>query len=111
MGEANRRKAALIHMHKAVQNMGVAIRKLATAASAQFGGDCYLHAELGRALLADLGIEARRVVGYAAWRTGPGDSDVVAHVPHLQGFLPAGSQGFAYHAWLEVGDTIIDFTS
>lgn len=111
MGEAKRLKAALKDMHEAAHKVGAAIRKLATAASGNLGGDCYLHAELGRALLADLGIEARRVVGYAAWRTGPGDSDVVAHVKQVPGFLPPGAQGFAYHAWLEVGCTIIDFST
>lgn len=111
MGEAKRRRAALEKMHYAAHSVGTAIRKLATAASSNLGGDCYLHAALGRALLADLGIEARLVAGYASWRIGPQDGDVIAHVRQVQGYLPAGAQGFAYHAWIEVAGTIIDFTT
>lgn len=36
---------------------------------------------------------------------------MVAHVKQVPGYLPAGAQGFAYHAWLESGDTILDFTT
>lgn len=61
--EAKRRKCTVQSLQAAVHEVGTALRKLATAASANLGGDCYLHAELGRLLLADLGIQSRRVVG------------------------------------------------
>jgi hypothetical protein len=111
MGEAKQRRKESSALIEAVNRVSGALRKLACAASSHLGSDCYLHAELGRVLLADLGIEARRVVGYAAWRVGEGDSDVVAHVAQVPGYLPAGAQGFAYHTWLEAGDTILDFTT
>lgn len=89
-----------------------ALRRLARAASAHLGGDCYLHAELGRVLLADEGFGFRTRVGFAAWRVGPGDSDVLAHRPQAQVYLPPGAGlGFAYHAWLESDRWLVDFTT
>lgn len=121
MGQAKQRKLQRLHLRQTVtpvaQRVGAALRKLATAASDSLGGDCYLHALLGRELLADLGVATRIVVGYAAWRIGHADDDVMAHVPHAQGFLPEGVQGMAFHAWLETitddgsAPLLIDFTT
>lgn len=111
MGEAKNRPQAHEKLLTTVERVSVVLRKLATAASGHFGSDCYLHAEMGRCLLQDLGIETRRVVGYAAFRVGEGDGDVIAHTDQVQCFLPPGAAGMAYHAWLEAGDTIIDFTT
>lgn len=111
MGEAKRKKADLAPLTEAATRVGAALRKLATAASGSFGGDCYLHAELGRQLMADLGFNCERKTGYAAWRVGPGDGDVISHTDQAQGYLPPGAQGFAYHTWLEVSGHILDFTT
>lgn len=115
MGDAKRRRrdaeALAATLPPAVERVSGALRRLAIAASSHLGSDCYLHVELGRLLLADLGIEATPVVGYAAWRVGVGDGDVISHIPMKQGYLPAGTQGFAYHGWLTVGDYLIDFTT
>jgi hypothetical protein len=115
MGEAKRKKLAQAQYQNqvltAVEKVGHALRRLATAASSHLGSDCYLHAELGRRLLGDLGIEARCVVGYAAWRVGPGDGDVISHTNAVKGYLPSGTQGFAYHAWLDVSGYVVDFTT
>jgi hypothetical protein len=96
---------------RAVNSVGGALRKLASAASLQFGSDCFLHAELGRLLMQDHGFDCRRVLGFAAWRVGDGDGDVISHTDKTQGYLLHGAKGFPYHAWLEFSDFIIDFTT
>jgi hypothetical protein len=52
------------------------------------------------------------VIGIAAWRCGPGNSDIILHVP-LQG-VPQSGAGIAFHCWLEHGNpadsTILDFS-
>lgn len=105
MGQAKLRRqqvqARLEQVRPAAARVGEALRKLAQAASAGLGSDCYLHAVLGRELLADLGVATQIVAGHAAWRIGSGDSDVMAHKSNLPGYLPEGAQGFAYHVWLE----------
>lgn len=118
MGEAKRRRAVgdsgqgrLEKLEAAAGKVGWALQRLATAASGQFGGDCYLHAVFGKSLLADLGIASQVEVGFAAWRVGPGDGDVLAHTKATVSFVPEGSQGFPYHAWLAADDCIIDFTT
>jgi hypothetical protein len=114
MGEAKRRKAqgatAALN-YETIEQVGQALRKLVIAASGLLGRDCYLHAALGQALLADFGIRTELVAGYAAWRVGEADGSVVAHVPNSAGHLPPGMPGFAYHAWLVSGRTLIDFST
>jgi hypothetical protein len=107
MGDARRKRA----LATAVQQASHAMRRLAEAASAHVGSDCYTHAEIGRILLADLGFSFELRVGAAAWRIGSGDGDVVSHIPQIQGHLPPGARGFAYHAWLEAGDWLVDLTT
>jgi len=94
-----------------VERVGDAIRRLATAASEKIGYDCYVHALIGKELLADFSIDAEVAAGYAAWRTGESDGSVIAHTSKVKGYLPPGAQGFAYHAWLVCGTTIIDLTT
>jgi hypothetical protein len=88
-----------------------ALRKLAVAASDHLGHDCYLHMELGRRLLADLGLQSEPVLGFAAWRVGRAEGDVIAHVPLDQSYSPVGVKAFPYHAWLLCRGLIIDFTT
>lgn len=113
MGEAKRRQAQREPLEIAIKQVGHALRRLMGAASAHQGADCYAHAELGRVLLADLGFTFQTRVGFAAWRVGPGDGDVMAHVPRRDSFLPSGvaGVGFGYHAWLEAGEWLVDFTT
>ena len=97
---------------EAILEVGRALRALASAASSHLGSDCYLYAYLGQILLQDRGVSTHLVAGEAAWRTGPGDSDVIAHIGHEKPMaLPPGAEGFAYHAWLECGYRIIDFST
>ncbi len=53
-------------------------------------------------------MNATLVVGYAGWRVGPGDSDVVLHFPAPGMVVPENAA--PYHAWLEIGDQILDLT-
>lgn len=70
------------------------------------------HATLAHAILNEEGIAARLVVGAAAWRVGPGDSDVITHLPTQENIDAISTvAAFPYHAWLEFDDTIIDFST
>ena len=117
MSEERRKKLAAIKLAQelapAVARVSNAVRKLLTATGTHLGSDCYVHAELSRILLSDIGFETRRMVGFAAWRVGPGPDDAVGHTPRLEGHLPPGAdKGFAYHAWLDcAGLLVIDFTT
>lgn len=118
MGEAKRRQgsrtaaeARRAQLKHAVEQVGLALRRLATAASSHLGSDCYLHTELGQHLMADLGFDCQIAVGFAAWRVGRGDSDVLAHTPHTAGYLPPGAKGFPYHSWLVIDECIVDLTT
>lgn len=118
MGEQRRKAAAGVtfetrraQVDQAARLVSAAIQKLATAASASIGGDCYLHAELGRVLLADLGIIGRVTFGFAAWRVGPGDGDVISHTSQEQAYCPPGVRGYPYHVWLTVDNFVLDFTT
>jgi hypothetical protein len=98
-------------LRSVVARVSNALRKLATAASSHLGSDCYLHMELGRVLLADLGLQADRALGFAAWRVGGDKSDAIAHVPFAQAHSPPGAKAFPFHAWLFCQGHIIDFTT
>jgi hypothetical protein len=98
-------------LESAVARVAVVLRKCATAMSSSFGRDCAMHAQLGRALLADSDFEARLIVGYAAWRVGRGGGDAVEHISHPADYLPSGVKRFGYHAWLNCNGVIIDFTT
>jgi hypothetical protein len=121
MGEARKKRelatrlaAERSSLEDAVKQVSHALRRLAQAASAHLGSDCYTHAEIGRELLADLGFKFETQVGYAAWRVGHGDSDIIAHTKRAPMYTPAGvppGQALPYHAWLSAGDWLVDFTT
>jgi hypothetical protein len=121
MGEARKKRelAAQLstqraQLEDAVKQVSHALRRLAEAASAHFGSDCYTHAEIGRELLKDFGFVFETQVGFAAWRVGSGDSDIIAHTKSAQMFTPAGvpaGQALPYHAWLTAGDWLVDLTT
>jgi len=89
--------------------VAAATRKLAVATSADLGADCYIHAVIGQAILSRLDIEAKLVIGYSAWRLGPGDGDILVHAPVPN--LPAQPGGEPYHVWLEIGNLVFDLTT
>lgn len=86
-----------------------ALRRLAVAASLNSGSDCYIHAAIAQAIFDRLGVNAKIVAGYAAFRIGEGDSDVILHAPTPG--MPHQPGAVAYHAWLEAYGNIIDFTT
>jgi hypothetical protein len=89
-----------------------AVRDFAVACSDVQGADCYSYAIFGQSLLGRLGLPADIAVGYAAWRVGSADHDVVAHHPQVQSFVaPFGSAARMYHAWIEVAGRILDLTT
>lgn len=92
-----------------LQRVSSALRRLATAASANLGSDCYIHAAIGQQLLNRLGIATTIVAGFAAWRIGNGDGDVILHAPNPG--MPTQPGGVAYHVWLEFDNCILDFTT
>jgi hypothetical protein len=86
-----------------------ALRRLATAASGNLGSDCYIHAAIAQGMLNRLGVTSKLVAGYAAWRVGNGDGDVILHAPLPH--MPPQPEAVAYHVWLEAGNHLIDFTT
>ncbi|MBW4054503.1 MAG: hypothetical protein HIU83_03690 [Proteobacteria bacterium] len=92
-----------------LQRISSALRRLAIAASSNFGSDCFMHVTIARELLTRLGIETTLVCGYAAWRVNIHDPDIVIHAPLPDTPLPLGS--FPYHMWLEIDDHLLDFTT
>lgn len=113
MGQASNKRKQLLSYQAPVAQVAQGLKKLAIAASGALGMDCYLTAVLGQKVLEDFGIHAEIAVGHAAWRVGPGDSDVIAHVPSGNQYVPPGEIGLAYHAWLELPSlgTLVDFTT
>lgn len=114
MGQAKIRAAANARQDESlagvdIPRLAAAMRKLATAASGSFGADCYTHAALPQAVLARLGVKAEIKIGFAGWRVGSGDSDVVLHRP-VPGMIPQPG-GAAYHVWLEIGTHMLDLTT
>lgn len=91
-----------------LQRISSALRRLTTAASRNHGSDCYIHSALAQVMLAGLGIESKLVAGYAGWRVGNGDSDMVLHSP-LPNMIP--QPGIPYHVWLLLDEHILDFTT
>lgn len=79
-----------------------AMASVSIAASSSLGKDCATHAAHCQALLRRLGLETRYVIGYAGWRVGPQDGDLLIHHPaHVHS---VGENAAAYHAWLEIGN-------
>lgn len=115
MGDAKRKRAREALLDAKVEQSGAvfsavasALRRLARAASANLGGDCFVHAALAAQLLADEGLHADVEVGFSAWRVGEGDTDVIAHLP-TPGMVPQPG-GAPVHAWLEIGNWLFDPT-
>ena len=82
------------------------------AASPLVGHDCYLHSVLGNDLLRRLGLETQIRIGYAAWRTGAGDFDVVANPLAHDGDTVNPADAVCYHCWLQTdAGKLIDLTT
>ncbi|MYM92681.1 hypothetical protein [Duganella vulcania] len=81
-----------------------AVRRLFTAAGANLGVDCLDHAMRAVALFKSAGFSAEVKIGYAAWRVGPGDGDMIVHAP-MPGMVPQGPNAHPFHAWVELSDS------
>jgi len=115
MGEAKKRRLQNMAIAAKAQQVDFgrvanAVNRLTLAASENVGADCILQAALAQSILSALSVPSELCLGFAAWRVGQGDGDVISHIPQ-KGMEPATSRHFAMHAWLRVGDRIFDVTT
>jgi hypothetical protein len=119
MGEAKqreKREAAQRARFDAVDfaRVAAAVRAYLAAASTTLPLDALTHARLAQHLLQCAGLESDVVIGFAAWRVGPGDGDVIAHGGAGDPAADAGRAGAdvpPHHAWLETGGHVFDVTT
>lgn len=124
MGEAKRKIAAAISAAPKVRPtldefavIAEAIRKVVGATPSFYGADCVAYALVGTEVLRRMGFDAKPIAGSAAWRVGPGDGDVLSHAVELHhqssgAFAPNHlCEAGMFHAWIEFGAEIVDFTT
>lgn len=92
------------------EQVASALRRLFQACGTKAGVDCLHHAALGQALLRSLGYESTVRIGFAAWRVGPGDGDVILHAP-VTGMAPLAPHSVPFHAWIEFREVVFDPTA
>jgi len=111
MGIAKRRAVARARLDVEIDipRLAAAMRRYALACSSRLGNDCYVHAAIVKEILAQVGFEAQLIGGYAAWRVGPGDSDVILHAP-MPGMVFTG-KALPHHIWLEFDGFLLDTTT
>lgn len=118
MGESKRKKSLTtngIDIPKEVlTKTSYAIRSVFTAAASHFGTDCYLHAVMAKALLNRAGYDVMIINGFAGWRVGEADGDVILHAKMPN--IPPQAANLAFHSWLEFNGSdghrvILDFTT
>lgn len=119
MGEASRKRQEAARVEMALADIdrdaaAAAVRRVVEALSPGRGVDCTLYAQVGAALLRGLALPAAAVAGSAAWRVGPGDTDVISHAPEVTGqaFEPQdlGPSGL-FHAWVDLPTHVVDFST
>lgn len=86
MGQAKQRRMAqervkALFSEIDLARVAAAVQRVCAAASGNLGVDCYDQALLAQSVLQRLGVHAEIVIGYAAWRVGPGGGDVISHYP------------------------------
>jgi hypothetical protein len=118
MGEAKRkREAEKSEANIEQQRAAVATQQVVAAITDYGGADCFLYAHIGAGLLKSLGLDAKVVVGSAAWRIGDSDGATVCHAREIQ--CPQNRQprgldcvkGGFFHVWIEAPNLIIDFST
>lgn len=93
------------------------VRLTMEAITTMRGADCVAYAIVGAEALHELGFKARPVAGYASWRVGPGDSDMVVHDPNanVSMVVMPTATAMMFHAWIEldtpVGVHMVDLTT
>ena len=109
MGEAKRRRLAgeMPAVNKDfLDNISLLVRHIRYDSLEETGGLCLYRSLVGLSALKRCDIDAGLHIGSMVCRVGPDERrDVVA-------FCGRGNAGFGngYHAWIEVGDDIIDFS-
>lgn len=121
MGEAKRKRQATEAISPAIEgvleHLSEAMHRVVGAVTDFHGADCLLYAEVGAEALRRLGVDANAVAGTASWRVGPGDGDVISHAtsvlhPNALVGVPSGEmKAGMFHAWIEVGTKVLDFTT
>lgn len=119
MGAARQRQLASKAQLAAIKGQDLdltahAVRAVLGGAGMRGTANCQSYALLGAELVRDLGVPAMACAGYAAWRVGTGPGDVLMHFPMggAEQWRPDHEGRFeVFHAWIEVGDWIIDFTT
>lgn len=110
MGEAKRRAKEREQLRSVnMSRVAGAVRHVASIATKFPGKDCYIHASIGKSLLKRLGIESELVVGFAGWRVGEGAVDAILCMPVTSEIFL--NEGFPCHAWIEIGNYILDLTT
>lgn len=121
MGEAKKRRDAQATLPPLsdfdLSLLGRAIGQVVGAITNYHGADCLMYAGVGAKALQALDQPAQMVIGSAAWRVGPGPGDVISHalemLPQTSTLAKPGLGVAAgmFHAWIEIGDSIVDFTT
>jgi hypothetical protein len=119
MGEAKQRaqrEAAQRAFFDAVDfaRVAAAVRALVAEGSATAARDALRHAQLARHLLQRAGLESDVMIGFAAWRVGPGVGDIVAHGGSHDPRAESSRRDELvpqHHAWLETGGHVYDATT
>lgn len=128
MGESKRKKLASAMLiekrcdRQLLEKVAPAIRKVVGAMTGAHGADCLIYAAVGARALSLMGVDAKMVAGSAAWRVAPADGAVLMHAIELASGAPAlfspsprdvdaAVKGALFHAWIEVADEVIDFTT
>ncbi|CAB3921116.1 hypothetical protein LMG26684_05712 [Achromobacter mucicolens] len=114
MGQAKQRRMAqerekALFSEIDLARVAGAVQRVCAAASGNLGVDCFDQALLAQSVLQRLGVHAEIVIGYAAWRVGPGGGDVISHYPASD--TPVGTGAAFFHAWLKLGESIFDVTT
>ncbi|AVG43919.1 MULTISPECIES: lasso peptide biosynthesis protein [Achromobacter] len=114
MGQAKQRRMAQERVNALFSEIDLArvagaVQRVCAAASGNLGVDCFDQALLAQSVLQRLGVHAEIVIGYAAWRVGPGGGDVISHFPSSDTIVADG--GAFFHAWLRMGESIFDVTT
>jgi len=118
MGQAKAKKAQREQAQVVQDRIATAMQKVIGALSSDFGMDCVFYARVGELVLQALGYkEAKAVAGEAVWRVGPGTGDVISNAASVMqpgmSLYGSGTQdkpAGAFHAYIECGDELVDFT-
>lgn len=122
MGQAKLRQIEAQRITKVIDTinkeaLAQALSKTMQAITHIHAADCIQYAQIGTSVLNYMGVPARAVAGFASWRVGPGDADVVSHDPGMTAGASISLKDniVMFHAWIELDGVkapqIVDFTT